>query len=201
MIETSKMPPAAPINQTNARSADLIAAQARPSALACLDARMVEAVTSTAERAFRNPGMLLPATPAFAEQVDAVYSAARADIETGAEPAAIRDFLALFAGRRNLPVPSSLALDLDAATMAQWPQDLFVMASRLVWERFEELRVPNPPDFLGFIAEELAERRQEIAARIRFRSGSRPLRALAASKSSPIVLAPPALPTFFSEVR
>jgi hypothetical protein len=30
--------------------------------------------------------------------------------------------------------------------------------------RFAELRVPNPPDFLAFIADDLAERRQEIAA-------------------------------------
>jgi hypothetical protein len=48
--------------------------------------------------------------------------------------------------------------------MAQWPQDLFVKAARLVWERFEELRVLNPPDFLAYIADDLAERRKEIAA-------------------------------------
>jgi hypothetical protein len=70
----------------------------------------------------------------------------------------------LFAERRNLPVPSSLALDLDTATMAQWPQDLFAKAARSVRERFAELRVPNPPDFLAFIADDLAERPQEIAA-------------------------------------
>jgi len=152
------------MNKTKAHSADLVAAGARPGAVARLDARMVEAVTSAAERAYRNPGMLLPATPRFAEQVDTVLAAVRADMETGAEQAAIRDFVTLFAERRNLPLPSSLALDLDAATMAQWPQDLFVKAARLVWERFEELRLPNPPDFLAFIADDLAERRRDIAA-------------------------------------
>src|SRR5262249_7924794 len=129
-----------------------------------LDTTMVEAVTSTAERAYGNPGMLLPATPQFAQQVATVFAAAKADMETGAEQSPIRDFLTLFAERHNLLLPSSLALDLDTATMAQWPQDLFVKAARLVWEQFAELRVPNPPDFLAFIAEELVERRQEIAA-------------------------------------
>ena len=38
------------------------------------------------------------------------------------------------------------------------------LCAALAWERFQELRVPNPPDFLGFIADELAERRTEIAA-------------------------------------
>ena len=85
-------------------------------------------------------------------------------METGADQTAIREFLMLFAERRNLPVPSSVALDLDAATMAQWPQDLFAKAARLVWERFAEMRVPNPPDFLAFIADDLAARREEIAA-------------------------------------
>jgi hypothetical protein len=126
-----------------ARSADLVAAGTRPGAVARLDATMVEAVTSTAERAYGNPGMLLPATPQFAEQVDTVFAATKADMETGAEQAAIRDFLTLFAERRNLPLPSSLALDLDTATMAQWPQDLFVKAARLVWERFAELRAKS----------------------------------------------------------
>ena len=37
-----------------------------------------------------------------------------------------------------------VALDLDAATMAQWPQDLFAKAARLVWERSADRRVPNP---------------------------------------------------------
>jgi hypothetical protein len=152
------------MNKAQARSAEIVAVDACPGALARLDAAMVETVTSTAERAYGNPGMMLPAAPRFAEQVETVFAAAKADMETGAEPAAIRDFLTLFAERRNLPLPSSLALDLDAATMAQWPQDLFVKAARLVWERFEALRVPNPPDFLAFIADELAERRKQIAA-------------------------------------
>ena len=60
-------------------------------------------------------------------------------------------------------MPSSLALDLDTTTMAQWPQDLFVKAARAVWERFVEMRVPNPPDFLVFIAGGLAERRKAIS--------------------------------------
>ena len=48
--------------------------------------------------------------------------------------------------------------------MAQWPQDLFVKAARAVWERFVGIRVPNPLDFLGFIADDLGERRKAIAA-------------------------------------
>jgi Ribbon-helix-helix domain len=44
------------------------------------------------------------------------------------------------------------------------PGEDFAPAARRVWERFAELRVPNPPDFLVFIADELAERRKEIAA-------------------------------------
>jgi hypothetical protein len=147
------------------RSVDLVAAAgARPGAVAHLDAAMVNAVTSTAERARRDPGTMLPATPQFAQQVSLVYAALKQDMETGADQTAIREFLMLFAERRNLPVPSSVALDLDAATMAQWPQDLFAKSARLVWERFADMRVPNPPDFLAFIADDLAERREEIAA-------------------------------------
>ena len=48
--------------------------------------------------------------------------------------------------------------------MAQWPQDLFAKAARLVWEHFVDMRVPNPPDFRKFIAEDLAARHEEIAA-------------------------------------
>ena len=155
---------AAPINNAKARGVDLVAAVARPGAVARLDVAMVKAVTSTAERARRDPGSLLPATPHFAEQVGIVYAAAKQDMETGADQSAIREFLLLFAERRNLPVPSSVALDLDAATMAQWPQDLFAKAARLVWERFADMRVPNPPDFLAFIADDFAARREEIAA-------------------------------------
>jgi hypothetical protein len=95
------------MNKASARSADLVAAGARPGAIARLDARMVEAVRGAAERAYRNPGMLLPAAPRSAEQAGAVFADARTDKETGAEPAAaIRDFRTLFAGRRNpLRVP------------------------------------------------------------------------------------------------
>jgi hypothetical protein len=125
---------------------------------------MVEAVSATAQRAYGDQGVRLPTTREFAEQVDTVLAAARADMDRGTDQTAIREFLTLFAERRNLPVPSTLALNLDAATMAQWPQDLFAKAAQLVWERFGELRVPNPPDFLAFIADDLAERRQEIAS-------------------------------------
>jgi len=125
---------------------------------------MVNNVMSAAERAYRDAGALLPASPQFAQQLDTVLAAAKADMELGADPVAIRDFLTLFADRRNLPMPSSLALDLDAATMAQWPQDLFAKAARSVWECFAEMRVPNPPDFRTFIAEDLAARHEEIAA-------------------------------------
>jgi hypothetical protein len=140
-----------------------VVTDARPSALACLDAAMVNAVMSVAERVHRGGGGLLPANPQFAQQLDTVLSAAKTDMELGADPAAIRDFLTLFAKRRNLPVPSSLALDLDAATMAQWPQDLFAKAARQVWEHFAEMRLPNPPDFRAFIADDLAARHEEIA--------------------------------------
>jgi hypothetical protein len=142
-----------------ARRADLIVTDTRPGALARLDAAMVRTVMSVAERAHRGGGGLLPASPQFAQQLDTVLAAAKTDMELGHDPAAIRDFLTLFAERRNLPVPSSLALDLDAATMAQWPQDLFAKAARLVWEHFA-----NPPDFRAFIADDLAARHEEIAA-------------------------------------
>jgi hypothetical protein len=138
-----------------------VVTDARPSALACLDAAMVKTVMSVAERV--HSGGLLPASPQFAQQLDTVLAAAKADMELGHDPAAIRDFLTLFAERRNLPTPSSLALDLDAATMAQWPQDLFAKAARQVWEHFAEMRVPNPPDFRAFIADDLAARHEEIA--------------------------------------
>jgi hypothetical protein len=71
--------------ETKARSVDLVAAGARPGAVARLDAAMVKAVTSTAERARRDPGSLLPATAHFAEQVGIVYAAAKQDMETGAD--------------------------------------------------------------------------------------------------------------------
>jgi hypothetical protein len=141
-----------------------VVTDARPSALARLDTALVKTVMSAAERAYRDTGALLPASPQFAQQLDTVLAAAKTDMELGADPAAIRDFLTLFAERRNLPTPSSLDLDLDAATMAQWPQDLFAKAARLVWECFSEMRVPNPPDFRAFITEDLAARREEIAA-------------------------------------
>lgn len=153
------------VKNAKVRSVDLVAAAGhRPGAVARLDAAMVRIVTGTAERARRDAGALLSATPQFAQQVSLVYAALKQDMETGADQTAIREFLMLFAERRNLPVPSSVALDLDAATMAQWPQDLFAKSARLVWERFAEMRVPNPPDFLAFIADDLAERREEIAA-------------------------------------
>jgi hypothetical protein len=151
-------------DKTTKQSADVVVAGARPGALARLDVAMVEAVSRTAEQAYRSPGMLLPASTQFAEQLDMVLAAAKADMATGADQAAIRGFLTLFAERRNLPVPSSLALDLDAATMAQWPQDLFAKAAHAVWERFEDMRVANPPDFLAFIDDELGERRRQVAA-------------------------------------
>jgi hypothetical protein len=147
-----------------ANRADLVVTDAQPGALARLDTAMVRTVIRAAERAYRDTCAPLPSSPQFAKQVDTVLAAAKTDIELGADPAAIRDFLTLFAERRNLPTPSSLALDLDAATMAQWPQDLFAKAARLVWEHFAEMRVPNPPDFRAFIAEDLAARREEIAA-------------------------------------
>jgi hypothetical protein len=43
-------------------------------------------------------------------------------------------------------------------------KNLFAKAARLVWERFADMRVPNPPDFLAFIADDLAARREDIAA-------------------------------------
>jgi hypothetical protein len=154
----------AAMKDEKARSVDLVAAGTRPGAVARLDAAIVKAVTGTAERARSDPGILLPATPLFAEQVSIVYAAARQDMETGADQTAIREFLTLSAERRNLPVPSFVALDLDAAAMAQWPQDLFAKAARLVWERFADMRVPNSPDFLAYIADDLAARREQIAA-------------------------------------
>jgi hypothetical protein len=148
----------------NADRADLVVTDAHPGALARLDAAMVKTVMSRAERAYRDAGAALPASPQFAQQLDTVLAAAKADMELGADPAKIREFLTLFAERRNLPLPSSLALDLDTATMAQWPQDLFAKAARQVWEHFAEMRLPNPPDFRAFIAEDLAARHEEIAA-------------------------------------
>jgi hypothetical protein len=94
------------------------------------------------------------AATAFAEQVDRVRLR-----QTWKRVPTKRLFvLKLIAERRNLPVPSSMTLDLDATTVAQWAQDLFVKAARAVWERFGEMRVPNPSDFLVFIARDLAER-------------------------------------------
>jgi hypothetical protein len=144
--------------------AELVVAGNPPGALASLDATMVEAVMAAAQRAYVDRQVQLPATRSFAAQVDAVLRAAQLDMEKGADQAAIREFLMLFAERRNLPVPSSFALNLDTATMARWPRDLFAKAAQMVWERFAEMRLPNPPDFLAFIADELAERREEIAS-------------------------------------
>jgi hypothetical protein len=48
--------------------------------------------------------------------------------------------------------------------MGTWPADLFAKAARLLWEQFAEMRLPNPPDFRAFIAADLAERQQQLAA-------------------------------------
>jgi hypothetical protein len=155
-IETGEIRPGVAVT-------DLVAAGSHKGALARLDQQIVETVLRTSELASGSPGMMLPTDPAFAGQVAAVRHAAKSDM-SGADQTAIREFVLLFAQRRNLPAPSSLGLDLDAAVMSAWPADLFAKAARLVWEQFAEMRVPNPPDFRTFIADDLAERERRIAA-------------------------------------
>jgi hypothetical protein len=103
---------------------DLVAAGRHKGALARLDQQIVETVLRTSELASCSPGMMLPTDPAFAGHVAAVRQAAKSDM-SGADQTAIREFVLLFAQRRNLPAPSSLGLDLDAAVMSAWPADLF----------------------------------------------------------------------------
>jgi hypothetical protein len=126
-------------------------------------ARLDQEVVGVAMRAYSDPGMALPTGDAFAAQVADVHRAAKEDM-AGADQEAIRDFLRLVAQRRGLPEPHPVGLDFDAAVMGEWPADLFAKASKLVWERFAEMRVPNPPDFRVFIEDDLAERHRRLAA-------------------------------------
>lgn len=126
-------------------------------ALANLDPEVTRAVISIAMRAYQQPGTMLPTKSGLKEQVVTVRNALKADAAS-AEPEAIEKFLILFARRRGLDVPCSEALAMDAAVMSQWPADLMAKAARSVWERFAEMRVPNPPDFRAFIEADLAER-------------------------------------------
>lgn len=145
-------------------SSELVVADKKKGALAHLDQDMVGKILGLAERAYANAGMVLPVETGLREQVATVHQAAKIDMAARTDQEEIKDFLRLIAERRGLPAPSAKALELDAAVMSAWPADLYRKAEFLVWERFSEQRVPNPPDFRLFIAEDLAERQKQIAA-------------------------------------
>jgi hypothetical protein len=126
--------------------------------IALLDHR---SVVSLAERFARHPSDGLPAKVS-SSQVTAAYEAEKA--VQCADPAAICEYMALFAERRGLKPPSEMAMQMDCAVMTTWPAEMFAKAARLAWERFAELRVPSPADLRGYIADDLAERDRRLAA-------------------------------------
>jgi hypothetical protein len=102
---------------------------------------------------------------ALSERVDEAMAELSA-MQSSTDPAEVVMFLSMMAERRNmaLPAPSLLAMDARAIAAAL-PADLWPVACDRLWSTFSYRRLPECPDFLAAVADELAERR-EAAAKI-----------------------------------
>jgi len=88
-------------------------------------------------------------------------------MDARASPAEVIMFMTMFAERRGFNLPEPALLVMDASCVADViPADLLKLACRRLWAGFRYRRLPEPPDFIQAVAEEIAERR-EAAARVR----------------------------------
>jgi hypothetical protein len=102
---------------------------------------------------------------ALSERVDEAMAELSA-MQSPTDPAEVVMFLSMMAERRNmtLPAPSLLAMDARAIAAAL-PADLWPLACGRLWSTFSYRRLPECPDFLAAVTDELTERR-EAAAKI-----------------------------------
>jgi hypothetical protein len=87
--------------------------------------------------------------------------AARLDLAAG-DPLEVLRALTTLCGRKGLPVPDDLALEMDAEVMGAWPKDLWRKAYMSVWQDFTYRRVPEVGDFKRHIAADLEERKARL---------------------------------------
>ena len=108
-------------------------------------------------------GYVPPSDPGLLASVEVALDQARLKLQPG-DPVEVIQALRAIARRLGLMMPSGFELEMDAEIMGDWPEDLFRKAFKHIWETFEYRRMPEVPDFRRHIAEDLAERRKELAA-------------------------------------